>query len=61
MSFCKFNVGDLVKRKSNRAFWKGKLGLIMSIVYTHGDPKYVVKWNHSAAPRSYVKTGLARV
>lgn len=61
MSFCKFNAGDLVRRNSNREFWRGKLGLILSIEFTHGDPKFVVKWNHVDTPRRYAKNGLKRV
>ena len=61
MSFCKFKAGDLVRLKSNREFWRDKLGLILSIEFTHGNPKFVVKWNHVETPRRYAKNGLERV
>ena len=60
MVYSKFKAGDLVRRKSPRDYWKGKLGLILSVEYTHGDPRYIVKWNHAGEPRWYFKNGLAR-
>jgi len=44
MSIRKFNVGDLVVHRSRRDFWIGRLGLIVDIIYTHGNAAYHVKW-----------------
>ena len=60
MSYSKFKVGDLVRHKSNHVYWKNKLGLVLSIEYTHGDAKYIVKWTGGSKPRRYVKSGLVR-
>ncbi len=58
----KFQVGDLVKRKSRRGYWKGKVGIIVAVAYVHGDPRFTVKWNNLDKMRNYSDTaGLARV
>ena len=58
----KFQVGDLVKRKSRRSYWKDKVGIIVAIAHVHGDPRFTVKWNNLDKMRNYSDAaGLARV
>jgi hypothetical protein len=60
MSIFKFKVGDLVNRRSphNRDYWEGRIGTIVSITYTHGDPCVGVKWSRIDEIRTYDPSGL---
>ena len=63
-SYSKFNIGDLVKRKSksHRTFWQDKVGIVVAVIYKHGDPRFTVKWNHIAEVRNYTTaSGLERI
>jgi hypothetical protein len=60
MSIFKFKVGDLVHRHSphNRDYWEGRVGIVVSITYTHGDPSVGVKWSRIQEIRTYKPSGL---
>jgi hypothetical protein len=58
----KFQVGDLVKRKSRRSYWDDKVGIIVAIAHIHGNPRFTVKWNNVSKMANYANpTGLTRV
>ena len=63
MSICKFNVGDLVHRRTphNKSYWEGRVGIVVAIDYSHGNPSINVKWSRIAEVRSYSPKGIERV
>lgn len=57
----KFQAGDLVRFKMGQdtpKFWKSKIGLIIKVIYEHGDPSFLVLWNGRKRPRFYNKNQL---